>query len=137
MVEAFCLRCGKVVEPVDGSLFKAAQQHKCDEKDVKRMDELIDKYNLVFSAIPKVCNDGKLLSFLLGELHEKLRQYFPDAESFVLSYSAEHECVMLYVVLDKEPEEARRQLQKFDEEWWLDMVPKYKNLSIHLRLVGE
>ncbi len=31
MPEVFCPRCGKKLEPIDGSWYLAAQKHRCEE----------------------------------------------------------------------------------------------------------
>jgi len=38
-------------------------------------------------------------------------------------------------LIDKEPEEAFEILQRFDKEWWLDKVTKYKNINILLEFI--
>lgn len=82
--------------------------------------------------------NSKLREFLVQEAYSKIKEFFPDSQ-LILDYykdpESESYTLMVYIQVSMSPEEAFNALKKFDEEWWLDKAPKYKNLCIHLRLV--
>lgn len=95
-------------------------------------------YTPLNSEVVKILSrDHRLIEFLLGEAHERIREYFPDAE-LVLDYDGGldtgDETLVVYIKTSKEPEEALKILEKFDEEWWISRSSEYSNLCIHLWL---
>ncbi len=105
---------------------------------IMEIEKINEYYNVTHPKVfTELFRNANLRKFLVEKAYSKIREYFPDAKELTLDYSPESDSgtIMLYIQIKKDPEEAFRTLQKFDEEWWLDKANQFKNLCIHLWLL--